>query len=179
MTNAKFYVEWIESVGAVHFPINIIEEEQSNDYSMPFSCKTNQYTTYVTCKYTNGIKYYQDSCALKFVNSHTGYVLFGDNCEFYGYTGRVKELSFLNGVQIFPNPSSSEQISLKFKALYFKPVDISIYNTLGQKVYFEKINITSTDNEIKLHDLKLHDGLYTLNIKSEDETSSISFIITN
>lgn len=178
-TNKKYYVEWIESIGAVHFPINIIEEGQNNDFNMPFSCKKNQYSSYVTCKYTNGIKYYQDSCALKFVNTHAGYVLFGDNCAFYGYTGRVKELSFLNEVQLFPNPSSSEQITLKFKALYFKPIDVSIYNNVGQKMYNEKISITTTNNEIRLHDLKLRQGLYTLNIKSDEETSSISFIITD
>lgn len=177
LTGTKYYIEWVESMGATHFPINIIEQEQNNDFSMPFSCKSNQYTTYVTCKYTNRIKQFQDSCALKFVNTHTGYVLFGDNCEFYGYTGRVKELSFLNDLLLFPNPTSSGELTLKFKALYFKPIEISIYNTLGQKVYFEIINVSTTDNEIKFHDLKLKQGLYSLNIKSDEETSSISVII--
>jgi hypothetical protein len=177
LTGTKYYIEWIESMGATHFPINIIEEEQSNDFSMPFSCKRNQYTTYVTCKHTNGIKHYQDSCALKFVNTHSGYVLFGDNCEFYGFTGRVKELSFLNDLLIFPNPSSlTDQLTLKFKALIFKPFEIIIYNTLGQKVYSDKVNITTTDNEIKLTDLKLMQGLYTLQLKSDDESSTINFI---
>lgn len=177
LTGTKYYIEWIESMGATHFPVNIIEVQQSNDLSMPFSCKTNQYTSYVTCKYTNGIKHYQDSCALKYVNTHSGYVLFGDNCEFYGFTGHVKELSFLNEVQLFPNPSSAnDQIILKFKALFYKPMEITIYSTLGQRVYFEKVNITTTDNEIKLTDLKLIQGLYILHMKSDNESSSINFI---
>ncbi|MBI3519905.1 MAG: T9SS type A sorting domain-containing protein, partial [Bacteroidetes bacterium] len=163
-------------VGATHFPINLIAEEQSNDFNMPYTCKKNQYSTYVTCKYTKGIKYYQDSCALKFVNTHSGYVLFGDNCEFYGYTGNVKALSFLNQVELFPNPSSSDHMTLRFKAIYYKPIEISIYNTLGQKIYHEKVNIEATENEIKLMNLNLKQGLYTLQINSEEETSSINFI---
>ena len=177
LTGTKYYIEWVESIGATHFPINIIEQEQNNDFSMPFSCKSNQYTTYVTCKYTNSIKQFQDSCALKFVNTHSGYVLFGDNCEFYGYTGRVKELSFLNDLVLFPNPSSStDQLTLRFKALFFKPFEIFIYNTLGQNVYSDKVNITTTDNEIKLTDLKLTQGLYTLQLKSDDESSTFTFM---
>lgn len=176
LTPVKYYVEWIESIGATHFPINIIEENQTADTYMPFSCNANQYTSYVTCKYSDGIKQYQDSCALKFANTHSGYILFGDNCEFYGFAGRIKELSFLNEIELFPNPVSSSELTLKFKARSYKPIHISIYNSLGQKIYLETINISNTDTEIKLLNLNFKQGLYNLHLKSEDESSSINFI---
>jgi hypothetical protein len=176
LTNKKYYVEWIESIGATHFPVNIVKEDQSYDYSMPYSCKTNQYSSYVTCKYTNSVKFYQDSCALIFAQTHPGYYFFGDNCEYYGFAGHSKELSFISELELYPNPTSSNQLTLKFKSAFYKPIEISIYNTIGQKVFSEVINITTTNNEIKLHDLIVTQGFYTLHMKSEDESSSINFI---
>jgi hypothetical protein len=176
LTDKKYYIEWIESIGATHFPINIINEEQSYDYIMPYTCKTNQYSSYVTCKYTNGIKHYQDSCALIFAQTHQGYYFFGDNCEYYGFAGHTKELSFISQLELYPNPTSTDQLTLKFNAVYYKPIEISIYNVLGQKVFSEMINISTSINEIKLHDLKLKQGLYTLHMKSNEESSFINFI---
>ena len=176
LTNVKYYIEWIESIGATHFPINIVKEDQNSDYSMPYTCKTNQYSSYVTCKYTNGVKFYQDSCSLIYAQTHSGYYFFGDNCEYYGFSGHVKELSFITQLEIYPNPTSADQLTLKFTATYYKPVEISIYNVTGQKVFSEIINISASKNEIKLQDLKLTQGLYTLHMKSEDESSSINFI---
>lgn len=176
LTNKKYYVEWIESVGATHFPTNIVKEDQNYDFNMPNTCYVNQYSSYVTCKYTNGVKYYQDSCSLLYAQNHSGYVFFGDNCEYYGFTSNIKNLTFINQLELFPNPTSTDQITLKFKAVFFKPIEIAIYNTLGQKIYFEKVNIETTENEINFNDLKLKQGLYILRIKSDEETSSINFI---
>lgn len=176
LTNKKYYVEWIESIGATHFPINIVREGESYDFAMPYTCKTNQYSSYVTCKYTNSVKYYQDSCALKYAQTHQGYYFFGDNCEYYGFAGHTKELSFISELELYPNPTSNNQLTLKFKSAFYKPIEISIYNTLGQTVFSEIITISTSNNEIILHDLKLTQGLYTLHMKSEDESSSINFI---
>lgn len=176
VTNQKYYIEYIESIGATHFPINVIGEEQSYDFNMPFSCKTNQYSSYVTCKYTDHIKNYQDSCALRFVNTHSGYVLFGDNCEFYGFTGQVKNLSFINQLELFPNPMMLDNLTLKFKASVFEPIEVAIYNALGQKIFSQSLLISTEINEITFNGLKLSQGLYTLQMKSKLESSRISFI---
>lgn len=176
ITNKKYYIEWIESIGATHFPINIVREGQNSDYSMPYTCKTNQYSSYVTCKYTNGIKFYQDSCALIYAQSHPGYYFFGDNCEYYGFSGHAKELSFISQLELYPNPTSADQLTIKFTASYYKPIQLSIFNSVGQKVFSETVNINASSNEIKLNDLKFQQGLYLLQMNTEDESSSINFI---
>ncbi len=176
LNNKKYYVEWIESIGAVHFPINVINEDATNDFFMPFTCTSNQFASYVTCKYTNGVKYYQDSCALNYAQTNQYYVFSGDNCQYYGFTGHVKELSFLHQTELYPNPTSTDGITLKFKALYYKPIEISIYNTMGQKLYTKTLTIETTDNEIILQHLKLSQGLYSIVLKSANESASINFI---
>lgn len=174
-SNKKYFIEWIESIGATHFPINIIDEEQSM-FGISSTCKNNQYTSFVTCKFTKGMKEYQDSCSIQYAQTHSDYILFGNNCEYYGFSGGINELSFINKVSLYPNPSSSEQLTLKFSATEFKPIDIIIYNMLGQKIYSEEIKISVSENEIHLNHLRLNHGLYNLQLKSANETIAIRFI---
>jgi hypothetical protein len=176
VTNHKYYIEWIESIGATHFPINVIDEGQSIDPNMPYTCKSKQYSSFVTCKYTNNVKFFQDSCSLKYIQTHFGYNFSGDNCEFYGYASDVKQLSFLDFVKLFPNPSNDKSLQLKFTASQFKPIDIVIYNSIGQIVYTRKIDIVTSENVIELNNIDLTQGLYSLLIKSANESSVISFI---
>jgi len=178
VTGNKYYVEWIESIGAKHFPVSqSIVTTMLNNGINP-ACPKIQYSNFVTCKFTDGVKYYQDSCALNYAQTHPsqGYIYFGNDCEFYSFAGKVKNLSFLSTLELFPNPTSTNDITIKFTAAYYKPIELSIYNALGQKVFSDMINITESTNEIKLDDLKLQQGLYSLHMKSEDESSSINFI---
>ena len=179
MTNQKYYVEWIESIGATHFPINIVKENENHDFNFPvFSCHSAQYSSYVTCKYTNSLKYYQDSCSLNYALGNPYYHFSGNNCEYWGFSGNTKELSFLQNVELFPNPSLTltDHLTLKFKALTFKPLRLLIYNDIGQVVYSRFIPITTTDNEIMFKDLILSSGLYTLNLSTDDESTAMKFI---
>jgi hypothetical protein len=176
VTNKKYFVEWIESIGATHFPINVIDEEQSMGGVISNVCKKNQYSSFVTCKFDKGIKHYQDSCALQYAQTHSDYVLFGNNCEYYGFSGGIRELSFLSQIELYPNPSSSEQLTLKFSASEFKTIDVVIYNLMGQKVYSEELKISTTENIIHFYNLKLNQGIYNLQIKSAKESATIKFI---
>jgi len=175
ITNKKYFVEWIESIGATHFPINIINEEQ-NGGGISYVCKKNQYNAFVTCKFDNGVKHYQDSCALQYAQTHSDYTLFGNNCEYYGSSGGIHELSFLSQIELYPNPSSSEQLTLKFSASEFKTIDVVIYNLMGQKVYSEELKISTTETIIHFNNLKLNQGIYNLQIKSAKESANIKFI---
>jgi hypothetical protein len=70
----------------------------------------------------------------------------------------------------------SDEITLKFKALFYKPIELSIYNAMGQKLYTKNIMIETTDNEVKLQKINLAQGLYSIVLKSADESASINFI---
>lgn len=176
-TGKKYYIEWIESIGGVHFPLNLVYADNMIDNG-GYTCKTYQYNSYVTCKHTNSIKYYQDSCMLNYAQTHAGngYYFSGDSCEFYGFSGNVKELSFVKNFELFPNPLSRNKITLKFEATEFKPIDIIIYNNLGEKVLTKHLAISTTKNEIELDDLELSTGLYTLQIKGSSESVAIKFV---
>lgn len=174
VSNKKYFIEWIESIGATHFPINIINEDQGSNIS--FNCKKNQYSSFVTCKFDKAVKHYQDSCAFQYAHTHNDYVLFSNNCEYFGFSGGIHELSFLNNIELYPNPSSSEQLTLKFSANEFKTIEVIIYNLMGQKVYSEQLKISTTENEIHFNNLKLNQGIYNLQIKSAKESATIKFI---
>lgn len=177
-TNKRYYIEWIESIGATHFPINVIAEGENNDYNMPSYCTKNQFTSYVTCKFSNHVKWYQDSCALNYAQSHagSGYMFSGDNCEFYGFSSNYKELSFLKKIELYPNPVIGKSFTLKFEAINFEPVDILIYNSAGQKIYNKKIEIGTSRNVLDMVDVVLTPGIYTLQIRSQKESTAIKFL---
>lgn len=177
-TGKKYFIEWIESIGASHFPLSQARLGQSFITAINSSCIKAQYSSIVTCKWTNHVKYYQDSCALKYAQAHIsqGFEFFGNTCEFYCFIGGVKEMSFLKQIELFPNPINSNSFTLKFEALLYKPLHVSIYNTLGQQVYFKTINISTTSNSIPFNDFDLQQGLYTLQLKSADESTVIKFI---
>lgn len=176
-TGRKYYIEWIESIGAIHFPLNLVFAD-NYVFDGANVCNTYQYNSYVTCKVTNRVKYYQDSCMLNYAQSHTnnGYYFSGDNCEFYGFSGNVKELSFMRNFELFPNPVSQNKITLKFDAIEYKPIDIIVYNNLGEKILEKRIVISTTKNVIELNDLELLTGLYTLQIKGISESATVKFI---
>ncbi|MES2133124.1 MAG: T9SS type A sorting domain-containing protein [Bacteroidota bacterium] len=178
VTHKKFYIEWIESIGATHFPVNVISEESNSDNQLSGNCNDKQYSSYVTCKFTKQVKFYQDSCALKFVQTgmYHAYNYSGDNCQFYGFSGGIHELSFINKLELFPNPTFGKQLYLKFEATEFKPVTIAVYNVMGQKVYDKQYLISTSENVIELNTVELSPGIYTLKLSSATESSAISFI---
>ena len=177
ITGNKFYIEWIESIGATHFPISLAKMNTNLDL-LNMTCLKNQFNYFVTCKWTNSVKYYQDSCSLKYAQSNPsqGYIFFGNTCEFYSFSGGVKELSFLKQIELFPNPTPNNSFTLKFEALLFKPLNVIIYNALGQQVYFKTIYISTATNSIQFDDIDLPKGLFTLQLKSTDESAVIKFI---
>lgn len=177
-TNKQHFIEWIESIGATHFPINIVAEDAS--YApISFYCKKNQYASFITCKFTNHQKYYQDSCALKFTKSGLtpNYFYQGDDCEFFGAgLGAFHNISFTNNLNIYPNPIIDKEIYIEFEAMEFNPIDITIYNVLGDFIYSKHFNIVTSNNKITIPNLHLTSGLYNLQLSTSKETSSYKII---
>lgn len=176
-TGKKFFIEWIESIGATHFPVNIVAEEASND-AIVYTCISNQYYSYVTCKFTNHQKQYQDSCTLNYaklgVSNHFEY--HGDACQLTGFPGAVHNLSFTNNLNIYPNPIINNELYVEFQAIEFNPIDITIYNVLGDVIYSKHFNIVTSNNKIVIPNLHLTSGLYNLQLSTSKETSSYKII---
>lgn len=77
--------------------------------------------------------------------------------EFTGfYTGNTDKF-----LRLYPNPVVSE-LNIEFKDSKFKDIDITVYNTFGQKVYNSKNN----PNTLKINLENLNHGIYIAVIKS-------------
>jgi hypothetical protein len=179
ITNKKYFIEWIESVGATHFPVNIIEESSFFISGLNAACSKNQYASFVTCKWTNTIKYFQDSCSVKYIQAHPLLtdLMYQNTCEFYVYSvgGGFSEIPFLQQVKLFPNPYS-DNLFLQFEASDFKPIDLVVFNSLGQVIYKKHLEISTPSNVIELNNLNLKPGIYDLQIKSRTQSMTIKFI---
>lgn len=177
-TGNKYFIEWIESVGATHFPINQAFIDVPFSWGMDAACPRNQYNYFVTCKHTNNVKYYQDSCALDYAQNHAsqGYLYFGNDCEYYAFSGGVKSVSFINNLELYPNPVIQNKLSIKFNALKLEPITVTIYNSLGQNVYTKQLYINTTENSFEINNFNLSQGIYSLHLKSENESSIMNFI---
>lgn len=179
ITNKKYFIEWIESIGATHFPVNIIDESFFFISGLNAACSKNQYASFVTCKWTNNIKYFQDSCSAKYIQAHPLMpgLTYQNSCEFYVFTieGGLNELSFLQHVKLFPNPSS-DKLFLQFEASDFKPIDLTVFNSLGQIIYRKHLEINMPSNVIELSNMNLRPGIYDLQIKSGSQLMAIKFI---
>lgn len=75
-------------------------------------------------------------------------------------------------IKVYPNPAT-EFIKIKFKSSPFDNTEVSIFNSLGQRVKF--IQNYSSDNYINISELKR--GIYILKINNESQTASKKILI--
>ncbi len=82
----------------------------------------------------------------------------------------------INAVNVFPNPNNGNFV-ISLKSTEMKVLDISVMNSLGQKV-FEERGISTGNTLLKNIDLTfLTKGFYTLGISSEGKRNAYKFAI--
>lgn len=79
---------------------------------------------------------------------------------------------------IFPNPTTADNINLSFKGFEGKEVLVVLRDISG-KEYYSKVEIVDTENEIHAYsaDLTIPKGIYLITASSEDELYSQKIII--
>jgi beta-glucanase (GH16 family) len=80
---------------------------------------------------------------------------------------------------IFPNPIENEILSFKINdPVISDPIEMAIYNVLGEMIYKTSIDITSIDSIIKipLDNLNLKRGTYFLSVKGREFISTQKFL---
>lgn len=77
----------------------------------------------------------------------------------------------IEGLMVYPNPTSSDILYIKSKKKLTKTV--SIFNVLGNKISFKVL----IGNELNIS--KLKPGVYILKIKEGDEEESMKLIVSS
>lgn len=127
-TGKKYVLVWVEGAGSknhVFYPYL----QNATTYG-PFSFTCNVYNeTVLTCKYTDGVKIYFDTCVYNNVNmigaSHI------DSCS-YTLPGAVEEINKRNGICVFPNPVVNE-FNIKFENPYTEVEEVALLDLVSGK----------------------------------------------
>jgi hypothetical protein len=87
----------------------------------------------------------------------------------------------VSGIKIYPNPNAGQfTISGQLrKSLAGKDVKVSIVNAVGQQVYLQsyKAGNSTVNLPVRLDDA-MANGVYTVNITVENETSHVRFVLS-
>jgi hypothetical protein len=173
-TNKKYYIEWIESIGTVHFPINFMEESGVTvDYPLHQICKKQQYGPFLTCKSSNGLKYFQDSCSYKYflTNQNQDHFLLS-SCYYFKrvvHGNGLAEFNHLSSSRIYPNPVSEY---LRIDLGMEQPVHLMICNASGKIVR----DFTTFQDKVEIQVSDLTAGLHNLIIQVSGGVRSLKFV---
>jgi hypothetical protein len=94
-------------------------------------------------------------------------------------TSPVKRLkfSFDGEFGVAPNPTSG-LLNINMKLFHNKPVELFVYNTLGEAVYTEKIdNVQSFLKSLNLESVQLQNGVYMLTIMNNGRAFTRRFVL--
>ena len=88
----------------------------------------------------------------------------------------INDFNINQYVNIFPNPAT-DKISVKFKKIFFgEPVQISVYNLLGRKVY-ETIFKADYENDVcKINCKDFTKGVYFIEVRNENKAMVMKIV---
>ena len=95
--------------------------------------------------------------------------------EYSNATLNTGDISLTNSLAVYPNPVTDNTFVLNSSYLNGKEVTITLFNTLGQKIYS-----TTTDfnnSYIVQPSLKLSSGMYILKVQTGEETGTVKVIV--
>lgn len=119
---------------------------------------------------------------IKDINGNVLLVVTGDEFlsenyfEFCNYITSVEEPAFADDLKLFPNPATNA-INLSFHSNINSPVNISVVNTLGNKIYTYKINARMGINHHSIDLNNMPTGVYSLQIEMNNKVISRKFVV--
>ncbi|MBI3719325.1 MAG: T9SS type A sorting domain-containing protein [Sphingobacteriales bacterium] len=82
-------------------------------------------------------------------------------------------------ILVYPNPVSSQDLTVSLKNPFQAGDKILIYDMLGQLLYSKSITTNSTDNKLTIHAQQWSNGMYILQVKNGSGNHSVKFIVLN
>lgn len=162
--------EFIESVGDIHDPLFLYTDPYSGYGMISMNCGIS--FDFALMKNTiNNSKNHVNTCVAQYVAG----TLDSDTCKVV-YWGNIGETNKLAKISLFPNPTNGNEITIDINT-YILPGNalINITDETGRIVYTsEKEPI---GNSIKLNDVKLNSGIYTVSLYDEKKVFAKSKLI--
>lgn len=85
----------------------------------------------------------------------------------------VRQIRPEQGISLFPNPTSGE---LNIQGLMFEAGDeVKIFDLLGKEVYFTQFSNTTAN--VKIQTANMKNGVYFVNVKTENKTETKKIIV--
>ena len=100
-----------------------------------------------------------------------------DTTELSNTSTNIFEISSLNAISVFPNPTASFT-NVKLYSSVNKNIILRLTNIIGKIVSEVKIHVVSGNNNINLDVSNLKNGIYFINSESINESKSIKLIIS-
>jgi hypothetical protein len=86
-------------------------------------------------------------------------------------TNATNEIKNITSIAVFPNPSNQQELKINIVTAENTPLNISLYNALGQLVSNYKIaNLPLGNQQLTINTSLLSNGMYFLNVMSNTKT---------
>ena len=85
---------------------------------------------------------------------------------------------FTQSITVFPNPTAS-MATIKFETLDVAQTSVSIVNAVGQVVYNVDLGVVSGTQSLDIDASSLENGLYFVNITSNEVTATKRFTVAH
>jgi hypothetical protein len=80
-------------------------------------------------------------------------------------------------LSVFPNPSNGEGLTLSLSGIQSDNVQVKIYDALGRKIESKRYVVDGTLQTTLNFANELSNGLYILEVSTEDVTRSVRFMV--
>lgn len=81
-----------------------------------------------------------------------------------------------NDLHLFPNPST-DYINLEWEGYREKELDLRIYNSLGQVLYYQQLTSQAGANKTRIAVAQFSEGIYLLQLRTKDKMISKEFVV--
>lgn len=98
--------------------------------------------------------------------NRTGNNLYIDDINIVNGTTAIEDIESAYAFSVFPNPAN-EAAHIRFALPSRQSAQVSIYNSLGQKVYFSEYELANGDHEIMVNTLQHGTGVYMAELRTE------------
>jgi Secretion system C-terminal sorting domain/Starch binding domain len=94
-------------------------------------------------------------------------------------TLRSLEISTETFVDLYPNPNTGDFVQLNLASWKSDLVTISVFDTEGRQVYLKTLNVRDAITQTITFENRLANGLYVMNLQSEESKETHRFVVTH
>jgi hypothetical protein len=160
---------WVESVGSLSY-MAYPYFYNNTMYGSFSSCAGTQhhFDQFLTC-FSHSSKVYFDNCAFTMAQNNPCCNSVSDSCDYFSFIGGINELSSLNSMTIFPNPSSGK-MTISIDVKHADDFEILVRDISGKKIMKEIPlgKIPEGEKEMEIDLSSFANGFYIVELKTTE-----------